>query len=472
MNQRYKKLFSNIGFLTISNFASKILIFFLVPIYTAVLTTAEYGDFDVVKTTISLVIPILSVNIGEAVMRFTLDPENNQRTIISNGFLYILAAILFGAIFSICQYLFSFISILKGFELPVFLYFSFVLLESYMTQTAKGLNKVKIMGVIGLIETILMVALNLLFLLYFKLGLLGFYWANSIALASSSLLYFFLLKLWKYLEFGINKELNKKMVMYSLPLVLTAVGWTLNSSIDKYSVTFFLGNSANGLLAIAYKIPNVLDAVKTIFIQAWQISAVTEFDASDKVKFYSNMFLFVNFGISISAAILILLTNPLAMLLFKKDFYEAWAYVPLLIVSVTINSMAGYLGPILSAQYKSKSMALSAIFGIIINIIADIVLIQLFGVHGAIIATLLSSLVIFIVRRIAVGKMIDTKKEIIVYISWLLLVLMACIQIWVNLWYLVAIPLFIILLINSQSIKQVFARIRLKVKAKEDNIND
>ena len=56
----------NMGLLTIGNFASKLLSFLLVPLYTNVLTTKEYGTFDIVVTTISLLLPILSVNIIDA----------------------------------------------------------------------------------------------------------------------------------------------------------------------------------------------------------------------------------------------------------------------------------------------------------------------------------------------------------------------------------------------------------------------
>ncbi len=43
---RYKKLIKNTALITVGNFASKLLTFFLLPLYTAILTTAEYGVAD------------------------------------------------------------------------------------------------------------------------------------------------------------------------------------------------------------------------------------------------------------------------------------------------------------------------------------------------------------------------------------------------------------------------------------------
>lgn len=70
---RYKYLLKNIGLLTISNFATKFLSFFLVPLYTNILTTTEYGTYDIFNTTIGVLLPILTLNIQEAVMRFSID---------------------------------------------------------------------------------------------------------------------------------------------------------------------------------------------------------------------------------------------------------------------------------------------------------------------------------------------------------------------------------------------------------------
>ena len=62
---KYKELIKNIGLLTVSNFGSKILSFLLVPLYTAKLTTEQYGSYDYIYTTISLLIPILKINISK-----------------------------------------------------------------------------------------------------------------------------------------------------------------------------------------------------------------------------------------------------------------------------------------------------------------------------------------------------------------------------------------------------------------------
>ena len=75
----YKKLGKNIILLTVGNFASKVLSFFLVPFYTTVLSTKEYGSADILTTSINLILPIFSMLIYESVLRFLLDDTNDKK---------------------------------------------------------------------------------------------------------------------------------------------------------------------------------------------------------------------------------------------------------------------------------------------------------------------------------------------------------------------------------------------------------
>ena len=93
-------LIKNTGILAIGSFSSKILVFLLVPIYTSVLTTGEYGDYDIIFSSISLLIPILSLNISDAVLRFPLDKDADIPRIAHIGISLTLVS---GCIILLCQ---------------------------------------------------------------------------------------------------------------------------------------------------------------------------------------------------------------------------------------------------------------------------------------------------------------------------------------------------------------------------------
>ena len=193
---RTKYLLKNMGILTISNFASKILIFLLVPLYTTVLSTVEYGTYDLVVSTVTLLYPILSLNIVDAVMRFSMDKEYSKEKIAVIGFKLILISIV---IFAVGMILFNKFKIwpeINGLEGFVFLYYFSYVFNQFLVQFAKGLECVREMGIAGVISTFAMVGGNIFFLLVLKEGLPGFFLANIIAQGISAIYLLIKLKLW------------------------------------------------------------------------------------------------------------------------------------------------------------------------------------------------------------------------------------------------------------------------------------
>ena len=83
--------------------------------------------------------------------------------------------------------------------------------------------------------------------------------------------------LWKYVKFQrINKRTATDMLKYSIPLIPNMICWWITNSSDKFIVAYMSGNGANGLLTAAYKLPTIVVLVSSIFMDAWQMSAITE----------------------------------------------------------------------------------------------------------------------------------------------------------------------------------------------------
>ena len=112
-----KELAKNTGLLAIGQFGTKLLSFFLVPLYTYVLSTAEYGTYDLMNTTISLLVPILSLNICDSALRFPLDKDVDRKQVFSICCLHIFASVLFGCMLIGLNYCFNIISIVNDLSL-------------------------------------------------------------------------------------------------------------------------------------------------------------------------------------------------------------------------------------------------------------------------------------------------------------------------------------------------------------------
>ena len=440
MNTKAKYLIKNTGILTISNFSSKILVFLLVPLYTSVLSTAEYGTYDLAISTVTLLYPILTVNIVDAVMRFAMDKKYNTSTIAGIGWKFLCRSFAYATVIALMLYTFNVYPEMTSLLPYTLLYYVAYVANQYFIQLAKGLEKIVVMGIAGVISTIVTVCANLLFLLVFRWGIGGFFLANILAQAVSVIFICFSIKFWDLLKekdkIGI-KELQKEMVTYSAPLIFTTLAWWANNAADKYVVTLLLGISANGLISVAYKIPQILNTLQGIFIQAWQISAIKEYDSDDAAIFYGQTFVVIMTLMEAAAAWILLLNRLFAKILYANDFYVAWKFVPFLLFS----------------------------WGLAVNIACNFLLIYFFGIQGGAIATAISSYVIYAVRKIACGNEIKIKGYWKVYATWILLIIQSIVEITALSRVFQIVIMGIMLLLNWATLKDVllkFARRKIR----------
>ena len=416
-NKRVQKLVKNTSILTIGSFSSKIVVFFLVPFYTGILSTEEYGLYDLSITTIQLLMPILTINIIDSILRFALD-NNDIASIRKVAFRYIcIGTIIFSLGAIICR-LFDFFPKYNEFYLYIVLYFIAYTLNAYFLQVAKGCDRLKTIAVAGVIGTIVLCCACIFLLKYTNLGLKGFYISNILGQLSPLLVYLiYLRKIKTGWNSNFDPGLATRMRKYSIPLILTAIGWWVNSSSDKYVVTLMCGVAANGLLSISYKIPNILSVLSGIFNQAWQISAIQEYKDDTKNDYYNKIVTTIMTGTIFFGMIIILLNRPLSRLLFAKDFYDAWKYVPFLIISSVFNVASGLFAPILAAQYKTKPIAISSFLGLASNIVLNFAFCYFWGVQGVTIATAFSSFLICMVRYYSAKAFFDPKTILIIVVS-------------------------------------------------------
>lgn len=455
--KRSKYLMKNMGILTISNFSSKILVFLLVPLYTSVLSTVEYGFYDLAVSIATLLYPILTLNIVDAVMRFSMDQTCDKKNVASIGMKFVSISIL---LFGLGMHILHSSKLwpdINRLELYIFFYFISYVLNQFLIQFSKGLEKVIDMGAAGIISTAVTIIANVLFLLVFKWGLVGFFFANILAQAVSAVYLGLRTKIWSYVDLNVkDKQLQKEMLVYSIPLIATTVGWWVNSTADKYVVAFMVGIASNGILSVSYKIPQIINTLQSIFIQAWHISAIKEYGEQDTARFYGKTFVIINLMMCAACSWLILLTRVLAHILYAKDFYQAWHYVPFLLISSVLNCASGLLGPILSAQKNSKAMMWSALIGAGTNIVMNSVFVYFIGIQGATIATVISSYIIYAVRKIAVGREIKIDGYAGVLLTWVLLCVQAAIESYFGNYVVEAIIMVVLILINLKPLKQLF----------------
>ncbi|MBQ9504275.1 MAG: polysaccharide biosynthesis C-terminal domain-containing protein [Lachnospiraceae bacterium] len=410
---RYGYLFSNMALFTVSNFVSKLLVFLLVPFYTSVLSEAEYGVADVMQTTLLLTVPLLSINIGEAALRFALSGED-RKSILKTGLKYVTRAVslvfaLGVAVIGVGNAgVFALINERLHTQAPLATYIAvFIVLFAadsvyeFMLLYCQGCDRTKIMITGSISCTALVIASNLCLLLIFRLGLYGYLAAQIISFFGAALIMFILVKGADALRSAEeNEELERTMCDYGRNMQLYAASSWANNAIDRYFILIMLGSAANGLYGVAYKIPAILTTFQRIFAQAFQMSAVKEYQGADRAEFFSGLFKKYNALMVVLCAWLIYFLKLIAAFLFRKGFFEAWVLVPPLLVSVIFGALEGYLGSICLAFKDGKSMGRATGTGALVNIVLNFVLISWLGALGAAVATLISYFVMFVLAYV------------------------------------------------------------------------
>ena len=127
---KYKYLIKNIGLLTLSSFATKLLSFLLVPLYTSILSTTDYGTYDIFNTTVGVLLPILTLNIQDAVIRFALDKNYKNESIATIGLRYVIRANMIVAAGLVINKIFGFSAVANQYAVYFFLMF--------LTQSLSG----------------------------------------------------------------------------------------------------------------------------------------------------------------------------------------------------------------------------------------------------------------------------------------------------------------------------------------------
>ena len=147
-----KELAKNTGLLAIGQFGTKLLSFFLVPLYTYVLSTADYGTYDLMNTTVSLLVPILSLNICDSALRFPLDKDVDRKQIFSICCLHMFASVLFGGILIGLNYYFDVISIVNDYPVLFLLLFASNAISGFLNCFVRGIDKVKEVAISGVLN--------------------------------------------------------------------------------------------------------------------------------------------------------------------------------------------------------------------------------------------------------------------------------------------------------------------------------
>lgn len=411
MSNKYKTLKINTIIFTIGNLGSSFISFLLIPLYTNFLTPTEYGRIDFISIIITLIVPFITLNFIESIIRFGIDKKYKRKEVLSTCIFSVIVISIFMLLIGIILYLFS-INI-KNYLFYVLLV-SVVAYYQIIQQSVRAIGKLKIFAAADILYTLLFSVFNILFLIKFKLGINGYFLSYILAYLIASIFLIILSKFKDYVNLRyFNKNYFIEFLKFSLPLIPNSISWWIINVSDRYMVKIFNGYSELGIYSVANKIPQILNSFYSIFFKAWQISSIKELNQEDTEEFYSNILnALIKFMFLICMGTILFL-NLIFVILVGKEFESAIYYVPILLLSVVFYTFASFLGTIYTAHKRSKNVLRSTLISAVINIGINILFIDKYGAIVACISTLIAYFILFVYRYFDSKKFMNIKIKVI-----------------------------------------------------------
>lgn len=410
MDNKSKRLINNTIIFFIGSLGSKFIQFFLVPLYTYALTTEQYGVTEIVLTASNVLMPVFSVSIADGLLRFGLDKNLKKEDVLKNSMLIVLI----GTILSIILApLFQLYSGLNHWIIYFLLILNLRIYRDVFAINLKIHNKNMYFALDSIIYTFVLCAFSVLFLTIFKMGIVGYFMSYIVA-NIISIIYLNIVgtPVRDLLKGKINKVLLHDLIVYSIPMIANGIAWWVITASDRFILQYFKGESSVGIYSVASKIPTLISTFSGVFMQAWIISAVTEFDEEREKQFYSKVFHKYYVAMFAAATCLISVVRIFMRFYVSPDFQIAWKYTPLLISGAIYSGMFAFYAGIYAAAKNSKNVTITTIIGATINIVLNCILIPYIGIQGAVIATYIAWMITTIIR------IIDTKKILNFFIDY------------------------------------------------------
>lgn len=380
MKAIFKSLVGNTIIFAIGNGVSVILAFAMVPFYTKMLSPSDFGTSDIITTTVAMLVPLASLNIFAAVFRYALDNHDQQKVFTNSLLVSSVGAGVALSVSAICQL----------FQIPFALFTGvYIAITIFMTLTqnfVRGINHVKSFAISGVIATITNILSNLVLMWVFKLGLHGYLYSLVISATVTLVYLVFANRLHQYFKIDkVSRAYTKELLTFAMPMIPNSFAWWLTNDANKLIILMFLGPGANGILAVANKIPNMVSTLFGMFANAWQISAVKTNgdDDANASKVYSTTFNSVFGLLLVGCGFIVLIIKWFMNFYVGEHFYQAWTLVPILLLTAVFSNASAFLGTTYLVAKKTNGLITTTVWGMLINTVLCLLLVPIIGLNGA-----------------------------------------------------------------------------------------
>ena len=406
---RQKDLEKNTAILTVGKVCTQCISFFLLPLYTAILSAEDYGTFDLFVTYATLLLPLINWQLDQGLFRFMLDYRGNkdeQKKLFSTLLLSSTAQNIIYVILFIC--IEPFLKIENAYFL--LLYVVLQVYNALFLQFVRGLGYSIKYTIASFISASATTVLNVIALVFLRMGLQGLF-VSTLTAQLLTLIYLVVSsRSWEYFSLK-NARIGtfKKVGTYSIPLIPNNLAWWVVNASDRTIISHVLGTAANGIYSVANKFPNVFINFYNILNLSWTETVSLHYNDEDRDEFLTDTMTSL-VKLFVAACLGIVACMPFVFpIMVNAKYNAAYNQILILMYAMLFRVLVGLYSCVYVAQKNAKKIAYTSISAAIINITVDLILINKIQVFAASLSTLVAFLSMFIVRYIDVNKTVHMR---------------------------------------------------------------
>jgi O-antigen/teichoic acid export membrane protein len=404
---------------SIGNISTKLVGFILLPLYTDYLSKEEYGTLAILEVTSFMLIALIGLKQSTAMMRWCSAEKDKERvksiaftTLITLLILVIVFNILFQPLAGAFGTILFESGEFKSYFRVLFLFISFEILNAWVLDLIRIKGKPSIYVILSLVKFTSTLVLNIYFIKYQGMGVLGIILSQLIG----SILLFLLSIVFisKNVKPVIHRGEIRPMFKYGFPLVFTTMSMYLLSLGDRFLMKYMLDLGEVGVYALGYKIATVSNL---LVIQSFQIGflpiAYRMYEKPGNERFFIKTLTYYSFVLVLFSLGISLFSKELITLLARSDEYLlAYTIVPFISLAFVFKGIQYIFSLSLHFVKNTKYNAFIVLGVALFNVLLNIILLPRMGIYGSGLASVISFFIMLIFFRYFARRFFDPGYEV------------------------------------------------------------
>lgn len=396
-----KKLVSQGQFTLYSSIVEKLSYLILFAIFARIGSPSEYGLIITTFTFSNILVALFNLGLGINLQRESAINSKKLFKLIENA-IFIRMILFF--VFSLLSYIYIL------FVLTSDVYLMLIPIAVYLSSFCEifnrlfwGIGKFKRTFIPLIFARIFIISILLLYLLLeINLEIVLSIYLIGVTTHLLLLVYYFLKEFHYKIKIKLHKALLKRILIDSIPLGLGTFAVILYDKIDIIVIQSFIGTEAVAFYAVAYsiyKLPSNLPGIllNPLYSDVSHSFELQKFVDKTKVKYLVGLLLSV---VAICSVFIYFSSDLLLQIIYGPKFVESSKYIFFLLLALPWLFMNNLTGTLLNSVKLQKYQAFGTVIGLFSNLIILLILIPIYGIWGAVIATIFAEIIVFLVQMI------------------------------------------------------------------------